>query len=323
MTYEESAVFGSLHGYYNPSFGQGWTNFDVGHSASGMPLQPHSKEVIPTLPDLPGAHWVYYWNGGAPWGKLDFQVPVWSTPPAATPGNWATCELLLESTFTFDATPVGGSGTVRFEFETTEPMLISHSGWYFREPETGSGMPSPVNSRGELPAGHYLLSSQGSPVDHMATSPATQTLHLILGPVPVDTDRDGLSDYDEINTHHTNPNQIDTDEDGLSDKDEIRTRHTDPTDPDTDGDGYKDGFEYKSGKNPLDPSDAPDAYLTIAPAVELRILTKLGVQYRVQSSTDLSTWTDTGTLTEGTGDELRILHAADAGAKYWRVAEVP
>ncbi len=36
-----------------------------------------------------------------------------------------------------------------------------------------------------------------------------------------DTDEDGLSDYDEINTYNTLPNLVDTDRDGLSDYDEI------------------------------------------------------------------------------------------------------
>jgi gliding motility-associated-like protein len=48
---------------------------------------------------------------------------------------------------------------------------------------------------------------------------------------------------------------IDTDGDGLSDFDEITNTGTDPNNPDTDGDGYGDGNEVTFGSNPLDPCD--------------------------------------------------------------------
>jgi hypothetical protein len=55
----------------------------------------------------------------------------------------------------------------------------------------------------------------------IATSSPTLTL---------DSDNDGLTDYQEINIYHTNPHN-----------------------PDTDGDGYLDGAEVKAGYNPLGP----------------------------------------------------------------------
>ena len=69
----------------------------------------------------------------------------------------------------------------------------------------------------------------------------------------VDTDHDGLTDYQEIHVYKTNPLKADTDDDGLSDRDEVMVWHTDPLNPDTDGDGYKDGDEVKNGFNPLGP----------------------------------------------------------------------
>lgn len=44
---------------------------------------------------------------------------------------------------------------------------------------------------------------------------------------------------------------VDTDQDGISDYDEIHVYHTDPNNPDTDGDGYPDGVEVKRGFSPL------------------------------------------------------------------------
>ncbi len=59
----------------------------------------------------------------------------------------------------------------------------------------------------------------------------------------LDSDGDGLSDWDEINIYHTDPHNPDTDGDGLSDGDEIQKYHTDPLKADTDGDGLSDGDE--------------------------------------------------------------------------------
>ncbi len=44
---------------------------------------------------------------------------------------------------------------------------------------------------------------------------------------------------------------LDTDKDGLTDDQEINEYQTDPTNPDTDGDGYSDGDEIQNGYNPL------------------------------------------------------------------------
>jgi len=99
----------------------------------------------------------------------------------------------------------------------------------------------------------------------------------------IDSDNDGLSDYDEINIYHTNPQVADTDGDGYNDGQEIKAGFspwektsekmdktdfdrdglsdklelafkTDPTNPDTDGDGYKDGAEVLAGFDPLSSS---------------------------------------------------------------------
>jgi len=69
----------------------------------------------------------------------------------------------------------------------------------------------------------------------------------------VDSDNDGLTDYQEVHVYHTDPLKADTDGDGLSDRDEVMVWHTDPLKVDTDGDGYSDGDEVKNGYNPLGP----------------------------------------------------------------------
>lgn len=67
----------------------------------------------------------------------------------------------------------------------------------------------------------------------------------------VDSDMDGLTDYDEIYLYGTNPYIIDTDGDGLGDYEEIMIFGTDPLNPDTDSDTYLDGQEIISGYNPF------------------------------------------------------------------------
>jgi len=74
---------------------------------------------------------------------------------------------------------------------------------------------------------------------------------------PVDTDGDGLTDDEENNDTHTDPNDPDTDDDGLTDGEEVHDTHTDPLDPDTDGDCAKDGAEVDAGTDPLDSSSTP------------------------------------------------------------------
>lgn len=67
--------------------------------------------------------------------------------------------------------------------------------------------------------------------------------------VNVDTDKDGLTDAEEI-TVGTNPQKADSDADGLFDYDEVKKFGTDPLNADTDADSYLDGEEILGGYNP-------------------------------------------------------------------------
>ncbi len=67
-----------------------------------------------------------------------------------------------------------------------------------------------------------------------------------------DSDRDGLSDEDEV-LYGTDPLNPDTDGDGLGDGRELNIFDTDPLNPDTDGDGMSDGDEVTWRYDPLDP----------------------------------------------------------------------
>ena len=108
----------------------------------------------------------------------------------------------------------------------------------------------------------------------------------------MDTDHDGLSDYDEVNLNHTDPTRRDTDGDGLTDYQEVVNLHTDPLKADTDGDGFNDYAEIYSGHDPLNTADFPAAILGIFPAVELEFITKSNTSYTIQASPDLRNWSN-------------------------------
>jgi hypothetical protein len=95
----------------------------------------------------------------------------------------------------------------------------------------------------------------------------------------IDSDGDGINDYDETEVYRTDPGNPDTDGDGYNDKEELINGfspweniakkmeetdfdkdglsdrmelnfHINPAAADTDGDGYNDGEEIKAGYNP-------------------------------------------------------------------------
>jgi len=72
-------------------------------------------------------------------------------------------------------------------------------------------------------------------------------IFLLLLILPLHTTRAAQFSPEEIQQLKT----VDSDHDGLSDYDEIFIFPTDPHNPDTDGDGYSDGDEVKHGYDPL------------------------------------------------------------------------
>lgn len=66
----------------------------------------------------------------------------------------------------------------------------------------------------------------------------------------LDTDQDGLPDKWESD-NGLDPEDADTDNDGLTDGDEVNTYGTDPADVDTEGDGMPDGWDAEHNLDPL------------------------------------------------------------------------
>ncbi|CAA6690038.1 MULTISPECIES: arylsulfatase [unclassified Lentimonas] len=73
----------------------------------------------------------------------------------------------------------------------------------------------------------------------------------------MDTDKDGLGDYAEVNQHFTDPLDADSDDDFLNDSDELLIFRTDPNLQDSDLDGFDDGAELATLSNPRDLSITP------------------------------------------------------------------
>lgn len=79
-----------------------------------------------------------------------------------------------------------------------------------------------------------------------------ETLLVDIGSGPADSDGDGLTDADEIQTHGSDPLDADSDDDGLNDGSEVQGG-TSPVNADTDGDGLDDRAELQDqGTDPLD-----------------------------------------------------------------------
>jgi hypothetical protein len=68
-----------------------------------------------------------------------------------------------------------------------------------------------------------------------------------------DSDGDGIPDAQEI-LLGTNPGRYDTDKDGISDGEEVNVLHTNPLRADTDGDGASDFAELLAGTDPTNPA---------------------------------------------------------------------
>lgn len=97
-----------------------------------------------------------------------------------------------------------------------------------------------------------------------------QTNDLIAAQT-ADTDRDGLTDGDELDVYLTDPNATDSDMDGVTDGEELFVYATNPNNVDTDADGYSDGDEVAMGSNPVTPNPADGYEAPAGASVSVRV----------------------------------------------------
>ncbi len=142
-------------------------------------------------------------------------------------------------------------------------------------------------------------------------------------PVLDDSDSDGLTDGAELNTHGSNPKLADTDGDGLGDFAEVVTHGTNPAAKDSDADGFDDLFEINTGFNPTQAGSTPDAKSGIQTAVKFWFNAGNGLRYRIESSTDLQTWTTVENDIIGTGGMVtRFYDIENQPKRYFRVVKI-
>ncbi len=150
-----------------------------------------------------------------------------------------------------------------------------------------------------------------------------------------DTDGDGLQDGVETNTGifvsaadtGTSPLKADTDGDGLLDGVETNTgifagaanTGSNPLVADTDGDGFSDSAEVAAGFDPSLATSTPESAATIRTAVEFTFHAAAGINYRIEGSTNLQSWTILEPFVTGTGGPVsRLYSTATQPVRYFR-----
>lgn len=167
------------------------------------------------------------------------------------------------------------SNASSFVGTASEPLDIPYDEWQYMKDENENGCPdffeNPSNWKNlldtdgdrlpdpvEIAIGSntYEIDSDFDGLDDYY-----EIIMLLTDPTSVDTDLNGISDYDEDFDNDglsngeeyllgTEPEMKDTDRDKLSDGDEVKLYHTDPQLIDTDADGISDGDEIALNTDP-------------------------------------------------------------------------
>lgn len=100
-------------------------------------------------------------------------------------------------------------------------------------------------------------------------------------------------------------------------------KHTDPANADSDGDGLVDGLEFLYGFDPLVADAAPEPTVQVGPALKLTYFTVSTGQYKLESSTDLTNWTQLGaTIANKRGFSQLLQAAGPESARFYRLTRV-
>ena len=187
-----------------------------------------------------------------PWGTaaLDYATAMGCAAPGSQTGvgniDLVGTPFAVNSTFTAKGYLAAGSAA----FSTGGQVVDLQGGGYCGWISTASAADSWYYDQDA-----FVLSLQyvGSVLLDSDSDGLTDFEEAVLGSDPnnPDSDGDGLSDGAEVNTHGTDPLDDDSDDDGLSDGDEVNVYSTDPTDGDSDDDGVTDGDEVAFGPIPM------------------------------------------------------------------------
>lgn len=139
------------------------------------------------------------------------------------------------------------------KFFKSSAVIISEEPLNKKSTTTAKTNTNAVVATTSVEAPVYVSEIPGLATTTIASTSVATSSNTGLGNItpitPIDSDSDGLTDEEE-KIYHTDPLVVDTDKDGLSDYEEVKIYHTNPLVADTDGDGFLDGNEVKNGYNP-------------------------------------------------------------------------
>jgi len=211
--------------------------------------------------------------------------------------------------------------------------LLDYDRWLGGQPDGGAAENNVVifenettwaDSRPEFAAGGYVfeyvgLNPNDTDSDDDGLTDGEEIDTVGSSPVDPDTDGDDLGDGDEVNIHGSSPTKTDTDGDGLGDYVEVTVHGSNPAKRDTDGDGFDDLFEVQTGFDPTSGTSTPEAYSVMMIAVEFRFNAAAGMNYKIESSTDMENWELVEAGIAGTGGTVTRFYTTEAIPKrYFR-----
>lgn len=216
----------------------------------GMP--PQKPASVPPPENLPGAPVDDMFEKVEPIKTApmpNMNAPMPNAAPAVQPPMVTNRKTIVIASLVLGVLLLVGGGVVLARF-LGKPILGLTSGFKSSSNTGAVTTPDPATTPviTESPFARF-----GTNNTNTAANPGSSDTNVVVPPEPVipkDTDGDGLND-DEETILGTDIAVADTDKDGLSDYDEVRVYHTDPLNADTDGDGFKDGDEVKNGYNPV------------------------------------------------------------------------
>lgn len=173
--------------------------------------------------------------------------------------------------------------------------VLLGTGWYLYKIFTKKDIPivAPVTN---LPSPTVVekekVVSEEEPVSVLESGIVTSSedsidQEILVGETP-DTDGDGIKDIREKELG-TDSNNWDTDKDDLSDGEELFIWHTDPLKMDTDGDSYSDSKEIRAGYNPTGPGKIGELQKNISSStVSSSVKTDISTSSSTSSATSTS-----------------------------------
>jgi hypothetical protein len=139
-----------------------------------------------------------------------------------------------------------------------------------------------------------IVNTQPTEITLTATADNGYVFGYWTGDVPEELELDNpltlTVEADGVLTAVFSQDSSDSDGDGLTKYQEVIVHGTDPDDADSDDDGFSDGFEVETGYSPLSSASSPDAVSGIETAVKYWFNAASGVSYRIEYSTDLNDW---------------------------------